>query len=103
MSSGILASVGGAIKLRHLESKHATSKNLDATLLAAAQAGVYLHSLFGIVGGILTTGPYWGLFFAADMLALIQSTVQTLLIKVIYQNYKLQTNFAFTSSRLLSL
>lgn len=82
---GIIASVGAAIKMRHLESKPSKSLNLDATLLAAAQAGVYLHCLFSVVGGILTTGPSWGLALVADLLALVQSTVQTLLIKIAWR------------------
>lgn len=52
------------------------------TLLAFAQAGLYLHSLFGAVGSILTRGPAWTLYLAADLAALIQSTLQTILIKV---------------------
>ncbi|XP_046748547.1 proton channel OtopLc-like isoform X2 [Diprion similis] len=82
---GIMASVGGAIKLRNLEPKPAKGQNLDATLLAAAQAGVYLHCLFSVVGGFLTTGPRWGIALTADILALVQSTVQTLLIKVAWR------------------
>ncbi|XP_048511029.1 proton channel OtopLc-like isoform X2 [Athalia rosae] len=85
LTLGIIASVGAAIRMRNLESKPVKGKNLDDTLLAAAQAGVYLHCLFGVVGGILTTGPNWGVALTADLLALIQSTVQTLLIKVAWR------------------
>lgn len=83
--SGALAAIGAALKLQNLEHKNTKPPRLDATLLAAAQAGVYLHSFFGAVGGILTRGPIWGLLLGLDFLALLQSTIQTLLIKIAWR------------------
>lgn len=82
MDAGLIASLASALKLRHLKEKNKKAPHLDATLLTAAQAGVYLHCLFGAIGGFLTRGPTWGLSLSADFLALVQSTMQTLLIKV---------------------
>ncbi|XP_043469496.1 proton channel OtopLc-like isoform X1 [Leptopilina heterotoma] len=83
--TGALAAIGAALKLQNLEHKNTKPPRLDATLLAAAQAGVYLHSFFGAVGGILTRGPIWGLLLGLDFLALLQSTMQTLLIKIAWR------------------
>ncbi|XP_024939721.1 proton channel OTOP3 isoform X2 [Cephus cinctus] len=80
--AALIASLRAAFMLKSLELKDIRPPQLDATLLAAAQAGVYLHCLFGAVGGILTTGPDWGLALTADLLTLIQSTIQTLVIKI---------------------
>ena len=80
--AGTIAAIGGALKLRALDYRNAKPPHLDSTLLAAAQAGVYLHCLFGAVGSILTRGPTWVLCLAADFLAVLQSTTQTILIKV---------------------
>ncbi|XP_076760671.1 proton channel OtopLc isoform X1 [Xylocopa sonorina] len=79
---GMIASVAGTLKLQALQQKIVRPSDLDTTLLAAAQAGVYLHCLFGVVGDILTMGPTWLLSLITDLLALIQSTSQTLLIKI---------------------
>ncbi|XP_076236991.1 proton channel OtopLc [Calliopsis andreniformis] len=79
---GMIASVAGTLKLQALQQKIIKPSDLDTTLLAAAQAGVYLHCLFGVVGDILTMGPTWVLSLITDLLALIQSTSQTLLIKI---------------------
>lgn len=81
-SSGTIVAIIAALKLRHLEYRLAKPPHLDSTLLAAAQAGVYLHCLFGAVGSILTRGPTWILCLTADFLAVLQSTTQTVLIKV---------------------
>ncbi|XP_003393808.1 proton channel OtopLc-like [Bombus affinis] len=78
---GMIASVAGTLKLQALQQKIIKPSDLDTTLLAAAQAGVYLHCLFGVVGDILTMGPTWILSLITDLLALLQSTSQTLLIK----------------------
>ncbi|XP_011303128.1 uncharacterized protein [Fopius arisanus] len=83
--AGAIAAVSGALKLRRLEWKKTKLPHLDSTLLAAAQAGVYLHCMFGAVGGVLTMGPTWGLSLAADFIALVQSTSQTLLIKIAWR------------------
>ncbi|KAH0550535.1 proton channel OtopLc-like [Cotesia glomerata] len=84
--AGAIASVSCALKLRRLELKNTKpAPHLDSTLLAAAQAGVYLHCLFGAVGGILTMGPTWVLSLTADFIALIQSTSQTLLVKIAWR------------------
>lgn len=80
--AGMFASVAGTLKLQALQQKIIKPSDLDTTLLAAAQAGVYLHCLFGVVGDTLTMGPTWVLSLITDLLALIQSTSQTLLIKV---------------------
>lgn len=86
--TGALAAIGGILKLRQLELKSTKPPPyLDSTLLAAAQAGVYLHCLFGAVGGVLTIGPNWGLSLGADFIALVQSTSQTLLVQV-YESKK---------------
>lgn len=80
---GAFAAVSGAMKLRRLELKNTKPEpHLDSTLLAAAQAGVYLHCLFGAVGELLTMGSTWWLLLGSDFISLIQSTCQTLLIKV---------------------
>nr|XP_003702250.2 PREDICTED: otopetrin-3-like [Megachile rotundata] len=79
---GMVASVAGTLKLQALQQKILKQSDLDTTLLAAAQAGVYLHCLFGVVGDVLTMGPTWVLSLITDLLALIQSTSQTLLIKI---------------------
>nr|XP_034171145.1 proton channel OtopLc-like [Osmia lignaria] len=79
---GMMASVAGTLKLQALHQKIIKPSDLDTTLLAAAQAGVYLHCLFGVVGDVLTMGPTWILSLITDLLALIQSTSQTLLIKI---------------------
>lgn len=79
---GMIASIAGTLKLQALQQKIVKPSDLDTTLLAAAQAGVYLHCLFGVVGDILTMGPTWALSLITDLLALMQSTSQTLLIKV---------------------
>lgn len=79
---GMFASVAGTLKLQALQQKIIKPSDLDTTLLAAAQAGVYLHCLFGVVGDTLTMGPTWVLSLITDLLALIQSTSQTLLIKI---------------------
>lgn len=78
----MIASIAGTLKLQALQQKIIKPSDLDTTLLAAAQAGVYLHCLFGVVGDILTMGPTWALSLITDLLALMQSTSQTLLIKV---------------------
>ncbi|XP_063988619.1 proton channel OtopLc-like isoform X2 [Diachasmimorpha longicaudata] len=83
--AGGIAAVSGALKLRRLEWKDTKPPHLDSTLLAAAQAGVYLHCLFGAVGGVLTMGPTWGLSLGADFISLVQSTSQTLLIKIAWR------------------
>ncbi|XP_008558208.1 proton channel OtopLc [Microplitis demolitor] len=84
--AGGIASVSCAFKLRRLELRNTKpAPHLDSTLLAAAQAGVYLHCLFGAVGGILTMGPTWVLSLTADFIALIQSTSQTLLVKIAWR------------------
>ncbi|XP_043271518.1 proton channel OtopLc-like [Venturia canescens] len=84
--AGALAALGGILKLRHLELKSTKPPPyLDSTLLAAAQAGVYLHCLFGAVGGVLTIGPNWGLSLGADFIALVQSTSQTLLVQIAWR------------------
>ncbi|XP_034942776.1 proton channel OtopLc-like [Chelonus insularis] len=84
--AGAIAAVSCAFKLRRLELKNTKpAPHLDSTLLAAAQAGVYLHCLFGAVGGILTMGPTWVLSLTADFIALIQSTSQTLLVKIAWR------------------
>ncbi|XP_033321539.1 proton channel OtopLc [Megalopta genalis] len=82
LALGMLASVAGTLKLQALQQKIIKPSELDTTLLAAAQAGVYLHCLFGVVGDILTMGPTWVLSLITDLLALMQSTSQTLLIKI---------------------
>ncbi|XP_026675018.1 proton channel OtopLc-like [Ceratina calcarata] len=79
---GMVASVAATLKLQAFQQKIVKPSDLDTTLLAAAQAGVYLHCLFGVVGDILTMGPTWTLSLITDLLALIQSTSQTLLIKI---------------------
>ncbi|XP_076619411.1 proton channel OtopLc [Colletes latitarsis] len=79
---GMIASIAGTLKLQALQQKIIKPSDLDTTLLAAAQAGVYLHCLFGVVGDILTMGPIWVLSLFTDLLALMQSTSQTLLIKI---------------------
>ncbi|XP_017757054.1 PREDICTED: uncharacterized protein LOC108548550 isoform X2 [Eufriesea mexicana] len=79
---GMIASVAGTSKLEALQQKIIKPSDLDTTLLAAAQAGVYLHCLFGVVGDVLTMGPTWVLSLITDLLALVQSTSQTLLIKI---------------------
>ncbi|CAK9804370.1 Proton channel OtopLc [Anthophora quadrimaculata] len=79
---GMMASSAGTLKLQALQQKVVRPSDLDTTLLAAAQAGVYLHCLFGVVGDILTMGPTWILSLITDLLALMQSTSQTLLIKI---------------------
>ncbi|KAJ8664984.1 hypothetical protein QAD02_006646 [Eretmocerus hayati] len=84
-TSGTIAAIGGALKMRHLEYRNTKPPHLDSTLLAAAQAGVYLHTLFGAVGSILTQGPTWVICLAADSLALLQSTIQTILIKIAWR------------------
>lgn len=78
----MVVSIAGTLKLQALQQKVINPSDLDTTLLAAAQAGVYLHCLFGVVGDILTMGPTWVLSLITDLLALMQSTSQTLLIKV---------------------
>ncbi|XP_066586534.1 proton channel OtopLc-like isoform X2 [Prorops nasuta] len=80
-----IVAIAGALKLQNLQHKAVKPPHLDATLLTAAQAGVYLHCLFGVVGGILTMGPTWALSLVADMTALIQSTCQTLLVKIAWR------------------
>ncbi|XP_076276868.1 proton channel OtopLc [Lasioglossum baleicum] len=82
LALGMLASIAGTLKLQELQQKIIKPSDLDTTLLAAAQAGVYLHCLFGVVGDILTMGPTWVLSLITDLLALMQSTSQTLLIKI---------------------
>nr|XP_031839652.1 proton channel OtopLc-like [Nomia melanderi] len=82
LALGMLASIAGTLKLQALQQKIIKPSDLDTTLLAAAQAGVYLHCLFGVVGDILTMGPTWVLSLITDLLALMQSTSQTLLIKI---------------------
>ncbi|XP_076676987.1 proton channel OtopLc [Andrena cerasifolii] len=82
LTLGMIASVAGTLKLQALQQKIIKPSDLDTTLLAAAQAGVYLHCLFGVVGDILTMGPTWVLSLVTDLLALMQSTSQTLLIKI---------------------
>ncbi|XP_076642100.1 proton channel OtopLc [Halictus rubicundus] len=82
LALGMLASIAGTVKLQELQQKIIKPSELDTTLLAAAQAGVYLHCLFGVVGDILTMGPTWVLSLITDLLALMQSTSQTLLIKI---------------------
>ncbi|XP_015117002.1 proton channel OtopLc [Diachasma alloeum] len=85
LTAGAIAAVSGTLKLRRLEWKDTKPPHLDSTLLAAAQAGVYLHCLFGAVGGVLTMGPTWGLSLGADFITLVQSTSQTLLIKIAWR------------------
>ena len=80
--AGMIASIAGTLKLQALQQKIIKPSDLDTTLLAAAQAGVYLYCLFGVVGDTLTMGPTWVLSLITDLLALMQSTSQTLLIKV---------------------
>ncbi|XP_012350287.1 proton channel OtopLc-like [Apis florea] len=82
LTLGMIASIAGTLKLQALQQKIVKPSDLDTTLLAAAQAGVYLHCLFGVVGDILTMGPTWALSLITDLLALMQSTSQTLLIKI---------------------
>ncbi|XP_028523113.1 proton channel OtopLc-like isoform X2 [Apis cerana] len=82
LTLGMIASIAGTLKLQALQQKIIKPSDLDTTLLAAAQAGVYLHCLFGVVGDILTMGPTWALSLITDLLALMQSTSQTLLIKI---------------------
>ncbi|XP_058796370.1 proton channel OtopLc-like [Phymastichus coffea] len=84
-SSGVIAAVIGGLKIRALDFRNAKPPHLDSTLLAAAQAGVYLHCLFGAVGSILTQGPSWMICLAADLMAMLQSTTQTLLIKIAWR------------------
>lgn len=79
---GMIASIAGTFKLQALQQKIIKPSDLDTTLLAAAQAGVYLYCLFGVVGDTLTMGPTWVLSLITDLLALMQSTSQTLLIKI---------------------
>lgn len=74
--------MAGTMKLRHLKQIIMKSSHLDTTLLTAAQAGIYLHCLFGVVGGILTMGPIWILSLITDFLSIFQSTCQTILVKV---------------------
>ncbi|XP_008214404.2 proton channel OtopLc-like [Nasonia vitripennis] len=83
--SGTIVAIMAALKLRHLDYRNAKPPHLDSTLLAAAQAGVYLHCLFGAVGSILTRGPTWILCLTADFLAVLQSTTQTVLIKIAWR------------------
>lgn len=78
----MIASIAGTLKLQALQQKIIKPSDLDTTLLAAAQAGVYLYCLFGVVGDTLTMGSTWVLSLITDLLALMQSTSQTLLIKV---------------------
>ncbi|XP_076176724.1 proton channel OtopLc [Ptiloglossa arizonensis] len=82
LALGMIASIAGTVKLQALQQKIIKPSDLDTTLLAAAQAGVYLHCLFGVVGDVLTMGPIWVLSLFTDLLALMQSTSQTLLIKI---------------------
>ncbi|KAF7381352.1 proton channel OtopLc-like isoform X1 [Vespula maculifrons] len=86
LSLGVAASISGAWKIRNLEEKVSSkAPRLDSTLLAAAQAGIYLHCLFGIVGSLLTMGPMWVLSLITDFLTLVQSTCQTLLVKIAWR------------------
>lgn len=86
LSLGIVVCVSGALKIQNLdENLSSKAPRLDSTLLAAAQAGVYLHCLFGVVGSLLTMGPMWALTLATDVLALVQSTCQTLLVKIAWR------------------
>ncbi|XP_053999400.1 proton channel OtopLc-like isoform X1 [Hylaeus anthracinus] len=82
LALGMIASIAGTLKLQALQQKIIKPSELDTTLLAAAQAGVYLHCLFGVVGDVLTMGQIWVLSLFTDLLALLQSTSQTLLIKI---------------------
>ncbi|XP_043526019.1 proton channel OtopLc-like isoform X2 [Frieseomelitta varia] len=82
LALGMIASIAGTLKLQALQQKIIKPSDLDTTLLAAAQAGVYLYCLFGVVGDTLTMGPTWVLSLITDLLALMQSTSQTLLIKI---------------------
>ncbi|KAL7290342.1 hypothetical protein TKK_0016037 [Trichogramma kaykai] len=84
-TAGMIASVGGALKLRSLDHRNTKPPHLDSTLLTAAQAGVYLHCIFGAVGSILTRGPTWIICLAANFLALLQSTTQTILIQIAWR------------------
>ncbi|KAI4497662.1 hypothetical protein M0802_007202 [Mischocyttarus mexicanus] len=86
LSLGAVASISGALKIQNLEeTKCSKTPRLDSTLLTAAQSGVYLHCLFGIVGSLLTMGPMWVLSMITDFLTLIQSTCQTLLVKIAWK------------------
>ncbi|XP_043488566.1 proton channel OtopLc-like [Polistes fuscatus] len=86
LSLGAIASISGALKIQHLnEKKCSKTPRLDSTLLTAAQSGIYLHCLFGIVGSLLTMGPMWVLSLITDFLTLIQSTCQTLLVKIAWK------------------
>ncbi|KAK2583164.1 hypothetical protein KPH14_009187 [Odynerus spinipes] len=86
LSLGIVASISGALKIQTLDEKTSSkAPRLDSTLLTAAQAGIYLHCLFGVVGSLLTMGPMWVLSLVTDLLALVQSTCQTLLVKIAWR------------------
>ncbi|XP_015179314.1 PREDICTED: otopetrin-3-like [Polistes dominula] len=86
LSLGVIASISGALKIQHLNEKESSkTPRLDSTLLTAAQSGVYLHCLFGIVGSFLTMGPMWVLSMITDFLTLVQSTCQTLLVKMAWK------------------
>lgn len=88
LSLGIVASISGALKVQNLDEKSSSkTPRLDSTLLTAAQAGVYLHCLFGVVGSLLTMGPMWVLSLVTDFLALAQSTCQTLLVKIAWRRH----------------
>ena len=83
-----LAVVAAVIKMRDLkfQSKHGTdhhasSVQLDCTLLVLAQTGVYVYGMFSIMASYFsleTEGGAAGL--AAEILGLIQTSVQTLFI-----------------------
>lgn len=89
--TGLIAAVSAAVQVYLLEFRDVKPPNLDSTLLDAAQTGLYSHSLFDAVGVILTQGPVWPLYLASDMLDVVQSTAQTMLVKV-------EKNFKFNNS-----
>lgn len=82
-----LAVIAAVIKMRDLKfqrnpnAHHASSVQLDCTLLVLAQTGVYVYGMFSIMGSYFSLnqdGGQEGL--AAEILSLIQTSVQTLFI-----------------------
>lgn len=82
-----LAVVAAVIKMRDLKyqqnrnAHHASSVKLDCTLLVLAQTGVYVYGMFSIMASYFSIQEAGGgEALAAEVLGLVQTSVQTLFI-----------------------
>lgn len=77
----IIGLIAAMVKMRDLKYIRPTGTNLDCTLLAMAQSGIYIYNTFSIIGHLFslsTSGSTIGLF--SDGIGIFQTSLQTLFI-----------------------